>query len=288
MGAYLNKPVTKKESELGENGRVRYAASCMQGWRLYQEDAHNCILDFTENCSLFAVYDGHGGCEVAQYTALHLPCLLKEKGAWKSGDYAKAIEEAFLEFDDILRWLLLKVFYEFLFRAAENQAAMSSDSEQSFDEDYKEEDELSEEDEEDEESEPDEEPCYNGPSGDTPGEDSGTTACLVLLFKDKIIVGNAGDSRAVLCRKGEAIELSRDHKPENPAETRIEAAGGVVSVDGRVNGGLNLSRALGDHFYKKNTNLPLKDQMISALPDITENTIGPDDEFVVVACDGIW
>lgn len=25
--------------------------------------------------------------------------------------------------------------------------------------------------------------CYNGPSGDTPGEDSGTTACLVLLFK---------------------------------------------------------------------------------------------------------
>lgn len=533
MGAYLNKPITEKESEVGENYRVRYAASCMQGWRVNQEDAHNCILDFAENCSLFAVYDGHGGSEVAQYTAMHLPKLLKDKESWKSGEYAKAIEEAFLEFDDILRsdevleelkvmagaaserhhepsddedkqalyeeatmpidailerygFALrrdrsgktvfdlenIQVFRDELERpikcakilnekdfeingsdaeklknveksseennsvtssavngqvgeekikkrlcqspidenpkrtksdklesadpvmegteekhnfrcalepevrisekatvvgelrcnnltnvpvteavvekktvvevenqdgsknmvsetttkttksaleieldrddnegtsditnlrqmddgnkaqpstALEAQTAMSSDSEQSFDEDYKEEDEVSEEDEDDEDSEPDEEASYNGPSGDTPGEDSGTTACLVLLFKDKVIVGNAGDSRAVLCRKGKAIDLSVDHKPEDASEKRrIEAAGGEISVDGRVNGGLNLSRALGDHFYKKNNNLPLKDQMISAQPDVTEHSIEQDDEFVVVACDGIW
>ncbi|VDN02027.1 unnamed protein product [Thelazia callipaeda] len=106
---------------------------------------------------------------------------------------------------------------------------------------------------------------------------------------DKVIVGNAGDSRAVLCRNGLAIELSVDHKPEDETERRrIEAAGGEISNDGRVNGGLNLSRALGDHFYKKNEALPLKEQMISALPDVKQNDILCDDEFVIVACDGIW
>ncbi len=47
------------------------------------------------------------------------------------------------------------------------------------------------------------------------------------------------------------FELSKDHKPENPAEMdRITKAGGPVSF-GRVHGGLNLSRAMGDLEYKK-------------------------------------
>ena len=33
--------------------------------------------------------------------------------------------------------------------------------------------------------------------------------------------------------------------------------------DGRVKGGLNLSRAFGDHMYKDNSDLDLKDQMIT-------------------------
>jgi protein phosphatase 1G len=40
--------------------------------------------------------------------------------------------------------------------------------------------------------------------------------------------------------------MSLDHKPEDDAEMkRIMKAGGKVTADGRVNGGLNLSRALG-------------------------------------------
>lgn len=50
----------------------------------------------------------------------------------------------------------------------------------------------------------------------------------------------------MLCRNGIALEMSRDHKPEDEHElNRIHKAGGKVTCEGRVNGGLNLSRALG-------------------------------------------
>ena len=69
---------------------------------------------------------------------------------------------------------------------------------------------------------------------------------MVLVTPDTIYCANAGDSRAVAFVGGQAVELSRDHKPMDPIELeRIQKAGSTVS-EGRVNGGLNLSRALGD------------------------------------------
>ncbi|CAG2065447.1 unnamed protein product, partial [Timema podura] len=123
-----------------------------------------------------------------------------------------------------------------------------------------------------------------------PGADSGCTAVVALLKDQELYVANAGDSRCVVCRKGEAIEMSLDHKPEDDVEMeRIVKAGGKVTGDGRVNGGLNLSRALGDHAYKQSENLPAEEQMITALPDVRTLMINPDeDEFMILACDGIW
>ncbi|RWS29327.1 putative protein phosphatase 2C 11-like isoform X1 [Leptotrombidium deliense] len=123
-----------------------------------------------------------------------------------------------------------------------------------------------------------------------PGKDSGCTAVLSLLRGNKLYVANAGDSRCVICRNGKAIDMSIDHKPEDEYERRrIEKAGGEVTSDGRVNGGLNLSRAIGDHSYKENPNVSLKDQMISASPDVKDITLVPgEDKFMVLACDGIW
>jgi len=51
---------------------------------------------------------------------------------------------------------------------------------------------------------------------------------------------------------------------------------------------LILLSSTGDHFYKRNKNLPPEEQMISALPDIKVLTINDDHEFMVIACDGIW
>lgn len=66
------------------------------------------------------------------------------------------------------------------------------------------------------------------------------------MKNDKLIVANVGDSRCVVCRNGIALEMSLDHKPEDTKElNRIQKAGGKVTGEGRVNGGLNLSRALG-------------------------------------------
>lgn len=66
----------------------------------------------------------------------------------------------------------------------------------------------------------------------------------------------------------QAFPLSHDHKPTNPDEKkRIFAAGGYVA-NGRVDGNLNLSRAVGDLFYKQNKELPAKAQRITAYPDV--------------------
>lgn len=44
----------------------------------------------------------------------------------------------------------------------------------------------------------------------------------------------------------------------------------------------------GDHFYKRNKEKSDKEQMITALPEIMTETIQEEDEFMVLACDGIW
>ena len=46
---------------------------------------------------------------------------------------------------------------------------------------------------------------------------SGTTATVMLVRKDKIVVANIGDSRAVLSRHGQAVDLSTEHRSAPPA-----------------------------------------------------------------------
>jgi len=119
--------------------------------------------------------------------------------------------------------------------------------------------------------------------------DAGCTAVVACVRGSQLVVANAGDSRAVLCRAGRAIALSDDHKPALESElTRIEQAGGWVTAQGRINGNLNLSRALGDLKYKGNAQLPKAAQIITAEPDVRSHTLTAEDEFLVLACDGVW
>ncbi|KAI3411645.1 Protein-serine/threonine phosphatase [Psidium guajava] len=114
---------------------------------------------------------------------------------------------------------------------------------------------------------------------------SGTTALTAFILGRLLMVANAGDCRAVLCRRGEAIDMSQDHKPIYPPERRrVEDLGGFVE-DGYLNGVLSVTRALGDWDMKFSRGSP--SPLISE-PEFRQALLMEDDEFLIIGCDGIW
>lgn len=112
----------------------------------------------------------------------------------------------------------------------------------------------------------------------------GTTAVVALLRpkEQKLYVAWLGDSQAMLVRQGRPMQIVRPHKPDRPDERdRIEGMGGTVLYWGawRVNGQLAVSRAIGDAEYKP---------YVTAKPDIEEITLDGTEDFLVLACDGLW
>uniref|UniRef100_A0A674D3D1 protein-serine/threonine phosphatase n=1 Tax=Salmo trutta TaxID=8032 RepID=A0A674D3D1_SALTR len=289
MGAYLSQPNTVKSSSNGGNQKMSFGFAAMQGWRVSMEDAHNCILELDDETAMFSVYDGHGGEEVALYCSKYLPDIIKEQKAYKDGKLQKALEDAFLAIDSrVTTEEVIKELVQIAGRPQEEAPNEKVAEEDDCDEEGESSDDEEEDTEEGEDEE--EEMCYPGMDGkEEPGSDSGTTAVVALIRGKQLIVANAGDSRCVVSEKGKAIDMSYDHKPEDELElARIKNAGGKVTMDGRVNGGLNLSRAIGDHFYKRNKALGPEEQMISSMPDVKVLTLNPEHDFMVIACDGIW
>ncbi|XP_057853402.1 probable protein phosphatase 2C 27 isoform X2 [Cryptomeria japonica] len=113
----------------------------------------------------------------------------------------------------------------------------------------------------------------------------GTTVLIALILGRSLLVANAGDCRAVLCRRGRAVALSRDHKPDLFSERlRIEALGGFVD-DGYLNGELSVARALGDWDMKMPKGSP---SPLSSEPEFQQVDLTEEDEFLIIGCDGIW
>ncbi|GAM21626.1 hypothetical protein SAMD00019534_048010 [Acytostelium subglobosum LB1] len=111
----------------------------------------------------------------------------------------------------------------------------------------------------------------------------GATAATVLLHNNHCYVSNIGDSRVVLCRGGQAQRLSFDHKPNDPhEEDRIRKLGGFVVSNqhtARVNGVLAVSRSIGDFYMEP---------FVISDPYLSITQLQPDDQFLIIACDGIW
>eukprot|EP00759_Apiculatamorpha_spiralis_P008087 PhF_6_TR15063/c0_g1_i1/m.23670/K14803/PTC2_3; protein phosphatase PTC2/3 len=122
---------------------------------------------------------------------------------------------------------------------------------------------------------------------------TGCTGCVVYYdtATKTLTCANTGDSRAVLCAQGgRVVDLSDDHKIYNPEEeTRIKAAGYTIK-DGRVEGMLAVPRAFGDFDFKQlggEKGTP-ENQAVSVVPEIRQVQLQGDEEFVLIACDGIW
>jgi len=385
---YLREPVRGKEvqdgGDLSASG-LRYGLSAMQGWRRNMEDAHLAVPDLDENISLFGVFDGHGGRGVSRFVAQKLPGILRESEEYKKGDYARALEKAFLHVDEKLREadsreqidsldqpdagaaihpivVPRKVLQRFLGTnggpaAEETQpqreggaerclAAQEGEPEEDLAVHQDQEDSTEKETQRAEEGRrpeastaggaeadkenapaapqrpgepeeeltptPQEEPADASASDaedeemalvdpskltrDPTPEAQGCVAVVTLLVRGeggpKLYCANAGDSRAIMSRQGLVVPLSEDHKPENASEmARIVKAGGFVQHmpgGARVQGDLNLSRAIGDLRYKKPEDMPPEEQILTAFPEVRCFQLTEEDEFMVLGCDGIW
>lgn len=146
--------------------------------------------------------------------------------------------------------------------------------------------------------------------------DGGATALTLLLRGRTVFLSNTGDCRAILLthtvdagpgggslrgtaaspspgggsvrggdlrRKPRVVQLTTDHKATDADEKRrVEAAGGMILyVKGvaRVNGRLAVTRAFGDADMG---------EVVIPDPQVAVHQLADDDEFVVLASDGLW
>jgi len=140
---------------------------------------------------------------------------------------------------------------------------------------------------------------------------SGSTAATVILMGRRLFAANVGDSRVVLCRGGgQCVELTSDHKPSRPDEAaRVRAAGGFI-LHKRVMGELAITRAFGDKSFKMGIKAMLEEEaeeadggsgandndiardltapLVSSEPEIASMVLSHHDEFLLLACDGLF
>lgn len=278
--------------------------------------------------SMFAVFDGHGGSFAAHYASKNLCRILsrqpkfvayakfvqerpkKEPTLQSSAEKAQYVRSGLELMEGALRDAFLDVDKEILMAVRGNQV---SDANTLYNEAT-----PAGSDQEMGPDNGDDNPASDGHASDNPvpieEEDSGTTAVVVIVTPLWIVCSNAGDSRAVSSKFGNrAVPLSYDHKPDDEEEERrIRAAGGFVA-GGRVEGDLAVSRGFGDYRFKEmntvlagstdqsntaetydqkeanRTMMHAEDQKVSPIPDvIVQSRSQEQDEFIIVACDGIW
>ena len=172
----------------------------------------DCALYFVvgKELSIFGVFDGHGGNQVAEWVRDNFVKELFKLKSYKDGDYKDALKETFIRMDELMKTPMVKKELQKYTTDKDSEGGMS------------------------------------GIAGFSMGADAdiansvGCTAWVCIITATEVICANSGDSRAVLSRKGVTHEMSKDHKPDNPEEKeRITKAGGFVE-ENRVKGMLNI------------------------------------------------
>ena len=154
---------------------------------------------------VFGVYDGHGGAQAAEYCRDHLPSMLIDSIIARSHEADETDETD--EIDRIGKKGENREKGEENSQSGENenfehlkkkQDGIVSDgiirAFQTIDVQFL-------------------QHCWDSGIGNV-----GTTVTSILAHNGVLYCGNAGDARTVLCRKGKAMNLSRDHKPTDSEE----------------------------------------------------------------------
>ncbi|KAA8520943.1 hypothetical protein F0562_011616 [Nyssa sinensis] len=232
------------EEESNTLSCLSHGSISMIGKRRMMEDAVTVEKGIVAGeFAFFAVYDGHGGSRIANACRDRLHKLLaKEIEGWKLSDKPTdggdgATSGVSIDWEKVMVACFEKMDEEVNCSADGSGSEMQSGSAVS-------------------------------------ARTIGSTAVVVVVAKEVLVVANCGDSRAVLCHGGIAVPLSRDHKPDRPDEReRVEAAGGNVNGC-RVLGVLATSRSIGDQY--------LKPYVISE-PEVTVSRRTKSDEFLIAS-----
>ena len=117
--------------------------------------------------------------------------------------------------------------------------------------------------------------------------DIGTTANVLLLKKNYFYVANVGDSLSVMYKKKKAIKLNKEHKTTSETELNRLNKLGTKLINYRINGKLNITRAIGDLSYKNRNNGYIYEQDVLAIPEVNKYSLD-DVDFIVMGSDGFW
>ncbi|KAF1315118.1 putative protein phosphatase, partial [Globisporangium splendens] len=262
--------VSSRRQPAGKKQKASVGIATDRGGKANQEDAYviggnaaprltlNGYASATVGC--FGVFDGHGGDRASRYCAEHVFAKIQNEidtNASVDAAITTAVRAVDAEFCTIAR----RSSRPDLERAAAFQRGLPGQVFRSF------------------------------------AMEDGSTCLISIIRHGVLYVGNVGDSRAIICtRKGKPVCLSNDQKPNRKDErARLEAKGAHVTgspsflyhlwpinklIDvPRVNGALAMSRSIGD--------LSLK-PWITCDPEITTHELTADDQFLIMATDGLW
>ncbi len=77
----------------------------------------------------------------------------------------------------------------------------------------------------------------------------GTTANILLIRNNTLYLSNVGDSLAVLYKNKQAIKLNQEHKTSLQSENSRISKSGATIINNRIDGRLNLTRAIGIIYF---------------------------------------
>lgn len=255
---------------------ILYSAYSLQGQRKYMEDEY--YIDRDGNFA--AVFDGHGGSAVSRYLRQNL--YANYQAALPKAASASAVCEN--HSDASLSMIVAAALQAALEKVDSEVGSISHWSFQGSTA-------LAMVVVHDDDDENDGNNYYGNDSGSNGGSSNSSRS---------IVVANVGDSRAILCCAGQALDLTTDHKPNDESERRrIEECGGRVSWYGevdshghpvsgagvyRINGNLALSRSIGDRADRP---------WVTGLADVTRHRIiknenNNDTIFALLATDGLF
>jgi adenylate cyclase len=109
---------------------------------------------------------------------------------------------------------------------------------------------------------------------------AGSSAVVLYISEKTLYIANAGNSLAVLSRRGEAHLLSKRHDPSDQSElNRIREAEGWVSSKGLLGEEVDVSRSFGMFHLAPAT---------IARPDVFEEELTSDDDYIILGNRYLW